>query len=304
MKRVLLSLLLSIWLCLSLSCIAQEASSYLIQEINFLPVRYYVGDNVELRLRIEAPGRDLRPPEPLFRGNWLVVRDVSCTRIRGHVWEVRIFFTTFRPGRHVLPDIDLGSAMLTGLKAETRSILDDKGVDRPAAQKGQLLLPGTWRALIITVFFLFLLPPLLYRTLKGCASLLRRYSILRQRMLPCNRIMRALKRLEQRLGDYDCAAFFAQITGLLREYLNSRLDFPAQTSTTLELEMLLPGALARVSPSSETHSLTPGVIRLFQRADYVKFGGGSASQAEMTGVLGQVSQIVDGIEEVMQRVES
>ncbi len=291
---------------LSLRCIAQESpqDTYIIQDSSFLPVRFYVGDNVELRLRLEVPSRDLRPPSHTSGGNWLVFREITCARIKGQVWEVRILFTTFQPGRHVLPDIDLGGIVLSNLRAETRSILEDKEQEKPAGQKGQLLLPGTVRTVILTALGVLLMPPILYKLIRGGLSVLKRYNKLRQRKLPRSRILRALDRLQARLKDHDAAAFFTQVAGLLREYLNGRLHIPAETSTTLELRLLLPEALSRAHPSGEIRLVTSGVIDLFQRADYVRFGGQSASQREMADVLDEVFQFVDNIEGVVAHVES
>jgi hypothetical protein len=278
--------------------------TYIIQDSSFLPVRFYVGDNVELRLRLEAPGGELRPPSDTSWGNWIVLRDISCTKIKGQIWEVRIFFTTFQPGRHVLPDIDLGGIVLTNLRAETRSILEDKGQEKPAGQKGQLLLPGTLRTLIVTALVILLMPLILYKSTKGGLAVLKSYKTLRQRKLPHSRILRALDGLQARMKDYDAAAFFTHVTSLLREYFYGRLHIPAQTSTTLEIQQLLPDALSRAHPSGDIRLVTSGVIDLFHRADYVKFGRQSASRSEMADVLEDVFQIIDKIEEVAEYVES
>ena len=308
MKRSQLSILLSLSILvgLSLPCMAQESpqNTYVIQDSSFLPVRFYVGDNVELRLRLEVPGGDLRPPSDTSEGNWLVLRDITCVRIKGQVWEVRIFFTTFRPGRHVLPDIDLGEIVLANLRAETRSILEDKGEEKPAGQKGQLLLPGTVRMLILAALVILLMPPFLYKAFRGGLAVLKSYNALRLRKLPHSRLLRALDRLQTRMKDYDAAAFFTQITRLLREYFDGRLHIPAQTSTTLELRLLLLEALSRAHPSGEISLVTSGVIDLFQRADYVRFGGQSASPREMADVLDEVSQFVEKVEGVVKHVES
>jgi len=267
-------------------------------------VRFYVGDKVELRLHLEVPGRDLRAPSHTSGGDWLVFRDITCAKIKGQVWEVRIFFTTFQPGRHVLPDIDLGAIVLSNLRAETRSILEDKGQEKPVGQKGQLLLPGTLRTLILTALAILLMPPILYKMFRAGVAVLKSYNTLKQRKLPRSRILRALDRLQSRLKDYDAVAFFTQVTRLLREYFDGRLHIPAETSTTLELQLLLPEALSRVRPSDEIRLVTSGVIDLFHRADYVRFGGQSASQGEMADVLEEVLQFVDNIEGVVEHVES
>ncbi len=309
MRRYLLSILLIITALSTLRSPAQEGpkrdllSKYIIQDSSFLPVRFYVGDIVELRMRLESPGRDLHAPSKVMEGQWLVVREVSCTRIKGAVWEVRIFFTTFRPGRHVLPDIDLGGIVLSDLKAETRSILEDKGEQKLVGPKGQLLLPGTIRMLILTAIGVLFVPPILLRLLKGAFAFLRRYQMYRQRKQPYSRLLHALNRLMKKLSDCDCGVFFTQISRLLREYISRRLDIPALTSTTLELQRLLPQALDRAQPSEQIGSVASNLIALLRRADYVRFGGQSASQIEMEEAVNEVSLYAERIEGVIQRVE-
>jgi hypothetical protein len=317
LKRVPLTVLLSLSVYFGLppGAEAQEAeaqkaprqgfqTAYVIQDSSFLPVRFYVGDIIELRMHLEAPGRELHPPLETPRGRWLVVNEVSCARIRESLWEVRIFFTTFRPGRHVLPDIDLGGVVLSGMRAETRSILEDKGEEKHAGHKGQLLLPGTVRSLVLAALALLLLPPLAFKLIKGGLAMFRSYRAHRVRKMPYTRFLNALNRLQRKMNESDPAVFFTLFSRSLREYISGRLSIPALTCTTLELQRLLPEALSREGEAVWTAPVSIDVIALLKNADFVRFGGRSASQEEMKDALVKVSRFAHGIEGANQHVES
>jgi hypothetical protein len=198
----------------------------------------------------------------------------------------------------------LGGIVLSDLRAETRSILEDKGEKKLIGQKGQLLLPGTVRTLLLAAFGLLLFPPIVLKLYRGVLAVMKSYRIFRQRRLPHSRIMHALNRLIRRLSECDPPVFFTQISKLLREYISGRLNIPALTSTTLELQVILPQALSQEQPSEQTRAVASDIIALLRRADYVRFGGRSASEEEMEEALHEVTSFVEKVEGVIQRVES
>ena len=141
---------------LFLSIVAWGQSGPGPQNISFLPKRYYVGDRVELRLQLTVPpGKSLTAPQPPRGGVWLDIIEIKCTPIRDGLWVVQIIFTSYRPGQHLLPAIDLGAIKIADLRAETRSILVDKNFDKLAGPKGQLTVPGTGVKVVLAIIFIF-----------------------------------------------------------------------------------------------------------------------------------------------------
>ena len=301
---------------------AQEA--YSVSESSFLPVRFYVGDEVELRLRLQVTQAELEPPRALPSSRWLTVEDVQCNRYRPDEWVVRIHFVTFKPGSHTLPALDLGGLHLENIKVETRSILGDSEQTRPAGLKGQLGLPGTTWKLTVLILSLLAAPGLL---LYG-ARLIRRvylgYRELRRRLEPRKRILRELRRLLGRLEECPQDEFFSQITRLLREYFQRRFAVPAPMSTTEELRGILAEALAGAlsaepagrseSPVSSEEPAAPArppfgtelserVVRLLRRADWVRFGSFESSPEEMRETVAAAVAIVETIEGEAGHVE-
>ncbi len=330
MKRWLIVVLLGS----RLAAAAQE--NYSLQETSLLPVRFYVGDHVELRIHIKAkPGVGLRPPDPLPRGSWLQIDRILCSRIREDIWLARIFFTTYKPGSHLLPEIDLGEIRLTDLKVETRSILFDRragriaesrsgryagdyleqNADRPALKTGewhteepggpreQLFLPGTWARLGGVLVVVITAPLMFFFGLRISTRLIRYYRLRMRKSLARTRANRALRLLKRRLREYDARGFFIRITDIMREYLERRLRFPAYAATTLELNRGLAAHFARTAPSPTFEKLSVDIVALFRQGDRVKFGGDDLVEGERELVIDKVSGFVVSLEEAAQNVD-
>jgi hypothetical protein len=293
--------ILSIFILLSHVGFSQE--DFTLQDTSFLPARYYVGDRVELRVRLTNVSGDLRSPESLPPGSWLVVNEILCTRLREGTWEARIHFTTFRPGRHILPPIDLGAVTLSNMKAETRSILEGSEEEKPAGVKGQLILRGTWWRILGIASAIFLIPLVVFQSARMVLGFYRRYSLKRRRLVPMHRVLRALKRLKGQVEKYDPSGFFTEVTHILKSYIGARLHFSALTATTRELDRGLPVALSVCNENADP-SVLHDINALLQRADLVRFGGFESSREEMHSVVDEVKVIVETLEEVVENVES
>jgi hypothetical protein len=279
-------------------------AEYSLGNIMVLPVRYYVGDPVEMFVRVSLPeGKALKAPGKLPESSWLEIRDVKCTKIREQEWDVKIHFTAFKPGVHILPDLNLGDIILSGLTSETLSILQGKGDDRLRPLRGQLVLPGTWLKIALALVLIFSMPPFLYLFIRFLLKIFGEYKLARFRILPKFRVSRALKRLGRELAELDPRRFFLRLTRALRNYLTARLAFPADKATTLEIDSLLPVKLPGALPSDRTHTLQEEIVALFRRADHVKFGGLDSTKEEMAGALKKAEGIIVAIEKVEENVE-
>ena len=283
-----------IWLILLLISPPNLAADtgYSVREYGFIPVRYYVGDVVDLRIRVTGSDTaSLSSPSDMPAGSWLEIREITCVQVRKDEWEVRLRFATYKPGSHLLPTVDLGGMILPEIRTETRSILDDKGSDRIESLKDQMILTGTWLSLGLGVFLLIVLPFLVMLLYRFSGGMMKRYRTTRDRRLPRSRILRILRQLSRLLDKLDPRTFFIRISAAMRQYLVGRWDLPALTATTSELERLLPEKI----PNPGLHR---ELVALFNRADLVKFGGAVSEDTEMRSIISRAGELVQRMEEI------
>ena len=89
---------------------------YTVVESGTAPLRFYVGDPVELRLRVRvaagAKAAELRAPAKMPSASWLDVQRVRVAPLGGGEWDVRIELVSFAPGPTPVPRLDLGAVAL------------------------------------------------------------------------------------------------------------------------------------------------------------------------------------------------
>ena len=204
-----------------------------------LPPTFYVGDLVELRLDLDAPpGLELvAPPVASDAGDEaasLLIRDVQTGRVSDSAWQVRILFSSYRPGVVTLPAIDLGGYVISGLRVQTRSLLDDTGETDLRAAKDQLYLPGSAARLLLFGALVLLAPVLAVVVGAALWRLLGHIRERRRRAVPRLRFERAVRRLQGAVGA-DAHRFLFDLSDLTRQYLGARFQIPARALTTREL---------------------------------------------------------------------
>ena len=262
-----------------------------IQETNMLPLHFYVGDEVELRLIILAnPGNFLKEPSSLPKGKWIEINKFNLMKLEDNVYEVRIFLKTFMHGTHILPSIKLGDVFLSNVKIYTRSILDDRGIEELSPLQAQLDLAGTWLTFFVFLLFIVILPYILFVIRKFLLRLINRIQQERIKSLPGIRLRQGLRKLKKNLPRINARSFFINITELIRKYLSARFKMPILSATTTELKKMLIGKLPRAEYIEK-------IILLFKRADYVKFGGQAAKKNEMKNAIDNIFKILNSIEE-------
>jgi hypothetical protein len=247
---------------------------YVLGSVGVVPARFYVGDLVQVYVRVSVESNmELRPPGTFPPAPDLELREVMCTRIREGEWEVQIHFVSFKPGKFAVPGLDLGGIRLRGIELETRSVLEDKGEAELKPPRRQLVIPGTWLKAALLAGFLVLFPPFLI----------------------------FLWRLAKELARMDGRRFFTELTHAIRAYLTTRLTFPADKATTLEIGRILPD---RLPADSLAQGAASGIAALLERGDHVKFGGRPCRRKEMERALQRIEELVNIVEEVENRVES
>ena len=257
-----------------------------------LPPAFYVGDQVELRVDLETPtGLQLASPVPPSSPiddapAWLLIRAVTATRIDETLWQVRIRFTAYRPGVVTLPPIDLGGHVLTGLKVQTRSLLDDTGESDLRPAKTQLYLPGSLTRLILIGAFVAIAPVLILKFGRFLWLWTGRLRERRRRALPRLKFERGVRRLTGQ-ADGDVHRFLFVLSDLTREYLTARFRIPAKASTTSEL---------RASPVLME---PPGdqLAALLDAADQRRFGRDTPDDPGLPEITRRAVTVVRDLEE-------
>jgi hypothetical protein len=279
-------------LLLSIGRVSWGQEAYTVIESGTLPLRHYVGDQVTMRLRIavaqgtSAPQAPQQLPEPAL----LDINDVRVSRLGDGEYEVIISFTSFAPGPTRLPALDLGPISLTDLRVDTRSILEERGVDRIEPARGQLPLPGTWRRLAALVISVVLLPTLTLWFGRSLLGAWARYVEARRRALPINRLMRVVRRLRRRGDQIDPRAFLGTLSKAVRVYLADRVALPAPSATSSELGVLLRGASL---PQAESARLT----EVLRWSDQVRFGSLDSTAIEREDALQVIADFAASCEE-------
>ncbi len=271
------------------ACLAAGEDNYSISKIHFLPPVYYVGDEVEARIRLSVSG-GVVPAEPseLPAPGWIRFRDVRIIPISNE-YEVRISFSVYKTGTQELPPISLGDITLTGVKVGAASLLED-GVTKIEDAFGPVLLPGTRLLLAAVVGGAIVVPALIIVVFIWARRLIGQ---MRAQWL-ANKPLKDLNAMLDRLADPDYAGnsrnFYITLTETFRDYLSSRLEVDIKSHTASELKEDLMQALAGVAQVEKISAELP-------RFDEIKFGGLGVKRPQRTRDIKWVRDAVAAIEE-------
>ena len=276
-----------------------------VREVRFEPARFVAGDLVVARIVVHGAA-DLTAPDAVAGDDWLSVHDVEVlTRTDGN-WEVRVRFTSYRPGVGELPPIDVGAFQLTGIGILTTSVLPRYGKAPPAlrAPAPQMAVPGSAALLVGGALAVLVVPYALVSGMLLLAGAGRRVRARRARTRPRMVLERAVQRLQA--GDPDGVggagtanvagdpvSFHARLSRLARAYLAERLALPAHALTVRELRAALP-----------EHGLPRGLgadlTAILEAADRVKFSGAGAAAEEMEAAARQLVTLTRAIDAVLE----
>ncbi len=276
-----------------------------VREVRFEPARFVAGDLVVARIVVHGAA-DLTAPDAVAGDDWLAVHGVEVlTRTDGHR-EVRVRFTSYRPGVGELPPIDLGSFQLTGIGFLTSSVLPRYGELPPALRPPapQMAVPGTAALLIGGALAVLALPYPLVSGVLLLAGAGRRLRARRARTRPRMVLERAVQRLQA--GDPasvdgagsanaagDPVLFYARLSRLARGYLAARLALPAYALTVRELRAALP-------EQGLPHGLGADLTAILEAADRVKFSGAGAGAEEMRAAARQLVTLARAVDAVLE----
>ncbi len=245
---------------------------YRIEQTTFLPPVFYVGDVVELRLRISTDGVPLpSAPDTIPQADWITIHDVRIIPIAAD-YDVRIRFTSFRPGALDIPEISIGDVRLSPLHIDTASIrsrdtTDFRGVFDP------MLLPGTKLVIGIgagVLMFGPLVALLLFGWLRRTITSLT--GPLKARR-PYRILGRRLETLHASAPRMDSREFYRLLFDSFREYLTARSDRTFTAATTSETDRLAREEFDGIEPLEALSRLVPTI-------DRAKFGGAESPATE------------------------
>jgi hypothetical protein len=270
-----------------------------VREVRFEPARFAAGDHVLARIVVTG-GAELTAPEEVATGEWLSVHGVEVLPRTDGSWEVRVRFSSYRPGVGELPPIDVGPLQLTGIGYLTASVLPRYGEVLPALRPpaAQMAVPGTAALLAGGALTVLVLPYLLVRGVLLLAGAGRRARARRVRARPRVLLERAVQRLQANgangtHGGADADSFYAGLSQLTRGYLAERLALPAHSLTVQELSAALP-------EQGVPHGLGADLTEILETADRVKFAGRGADGTEMQAAARQLVTLARAIDAILE----
>ncbi len=284
MKRYLLLLMISLFFSLQVF----PADAYKITQTMFLPKRFYVGDIVEMRIRLKVQsGISVTAPAALPSTGSVLFKNIDVLQ-RGEELEVKVVFSPYQPGTISLPPLTLGGIVLTDIKVHANSIFDEKPRSF-APPMGQVLIPSTRLLIGIIVGIIVIVPVFLILGIRLVYRRFSRFLALQQEKQPYKKLVKTLHRLRQQAATLGGREFFIILSDDLRSYLSSRLNGNFVSATSTEIAALL----KHVSAAPVYEKLISDV---FIRGDLVKFGGKEADLNELSSCLNTVEEAVSLIE--------
>ncbi|NBC30036.1 MAG: hypothetical protein GVY29_08590 [Spirochaetes bacterium] len=261
--------------------------SYTIRNAVFLPQVFYVGDRVELRLRLRLePGITLQQNSTPPRVQWGTVHGVTAVQ-QGQDAEVRVEFTAFRQGTLALPPLDLGRITIQGFDVFVETILSDNPELSPL--RDQAILPST-DLLIAGSLAALVLAPLLWIFFarfgkKRVQRLVERY----RANQPARRLNRALRQLDSEVQALKGREFYIALLEDLRAYVSQKLGVDCMSATTHELR----GYLDQLIEDSQDRE---ELVALFHYGDLVKF-------AQRRSPVKKRRKHIQDVQEVIAKIE-
>ena len=269
---------------------AQE--SYTVRDAIFLPQVFYVGDRVELRLRLRLEAglevrRELAPPEV----PWGRIHSISAAQ-QGQDAEVRVEFTAFRQGTLALPPLELGDVTVRGFDIYVETILEDERELAPLRE--QTVLPSTNFLIAAVLGGLVLVPMVWLLFVRVGRSRIRRLVERYRANQPARRLRKSLRQLAAEVESMPGREFYIRLLSDLRSYISRKLNVDCMSATTEELR----GYLVQLIDRAEDRE---ALLELFHQGDRVKFARGSSTVKKRRRHLETVSAVLESLEERHKR---
>ncbi|MEW5816241.1 MAG: hypothetical protein AB1798_12700 [Spirochaetota bacterium] len=263
----------SLFFLFACACLGLYAEAgYVLKRIVLLPPEFYVGDRVELRIRIfPEAGKKVSDLESLPDVSWIKIHSVTVLPY-GNETEIRISFSPYSTGVRTLPALKLGDIILDNIKIKTDSLLEGKKISFKGLRE-QKLLPGTRLYLLL---FVGLIPAAALISIpisRAGSRVFRKIAARYRKKKPLRIFQKAMVSLQEDLGRLEGRDFYAFLSKELKRYLSAKTDIGCMCKTTREIEeQLLKTCLDQ--------PLYTQFLSLFSFGDVVKFGGRDVSLAK------------------------
>jgi len=283
-----------LFLCFGAALVYSDVD-YDIETKIFLPPVYYVGDEVELRLKIKGIKENVNIviPDKLPGENWIEIDKVNYINFSNDIITFYIYFKTFKPGKQLLPYLDLGDIIIEGIEIETQSVIEKMKVQKASPLRGQIDFPGTWLLIFLIVFFAIFIPIASFLSYYYILFISRKIKMRMNKEIPKSKIKKALHLLTHQIKNLDSRQFYIKLADIIREYLEQRFLIPALTLTSRELKLFFENGIQEAGLQAKVYQFSV----ILSYSDLVKFGHIEATEAEKTDNVRLVCKIVDSIEE-------
>ena len=257
-----------------------------------------IGDQFTLRFRSKIEKGDKyifqEPSNPLMTGIEMLqppITDTLSIGDNGFELESRVVITSFESGSYKLPTFtayrvksngSVDTLSFDGGELEVNTIQIDTTTYKPFDVKEQMNYPFTIKEALPWAGILIISILLIYTLLRVVKSLRQRRGLFGPAAPAEPPHITALKRLEKLRNDKiwtkDQKLFFTELTDTLRDYIESRYDFPAMEKTSAEI-------LSELSARDVPAELKKELSSLFSLSDLVKFAKFSADPADCENSL-------------------
>ena len=263
--------------------------TYIVKQMHFLPPTHYVGDLVEVRLRIDVvegilPAEPTEFPEP----GTVAIYDVRVIPISGE-YDVRISFSSFHPGTRMLPQITLGKLVIKDIRIQTNSLIEDRNLNFVGVFD-PVYLPGSRLLLALAIGALLILPIISVGVFSWAKRLVKSLAESRREKLPFRELSGTLQELAAIPPPVDSRAFYISLSDGFKGYLSRRLSDRISTYTSREV----------VGNLKEQFQRVPQLILAAQAMpffDQMKFGGRQVSSAQRRRDIDLVMEAATAVEE-------
>jgi hypothetical protein len=269
-----------------------------VEQLSFLPARFRVGEEVELRAEVLPEGGT---PEafslkagsglPLASGDSdLELKSLSLSKSASS-WELKARFVAWVPGSGQLAPLSVHGVSIPALAFDALSALGpgDRDLDPPKPQRDP---PGTEFYLYGFVGLLALLAlaglGIATYVLPGARALVARWKAAQAR----RNLERSLAFLEGSIGEVETAAFYAALARALRLYLAARILPEAPMLTPRELGLL-------PEERFPAQGIREEAAAALAETDEARFGGGRPSLSAMKSSIERAEAIGAATEEAL-----
>ena len=256
MRRVKGRLL--IVMCFALFAAGAYGDDFTITQQVFLPPKFYVGDPVELRLRVHLSDEVvLAEPSAMPEGEAITVHGVRIIPIADD-YDIRIRFTTYEPGSRRLPAMTFGDISIDGLEIQTASVLEE-GETQFIGAFDPILLPGS-RILFAVSAGAAVLGPLLLVLLTVFSSRAIRLVLSKiAAKRPIKLLERSLDLLIENPHSLSVKSRYFELNELFRIYLTNHTGENFNSATAREAKEMLCERYSEFSSAPEVTSFLESI---------------------------------------------